>query len=81
MAEGSRRNLAPEDSMTPSPTVEPWERIMEAIQMQATATHNLVQQMTMQIDGTPNANRVFCDFLKLQPPTFQGSHNPSEAHA
>ncbi|XP_012574249.1 uncharacterized protein [Cicer arietinum] len=81
MAEGSRRNLAPEDSMTPTPTVEPWEKVMEAIQMQATTTHNLVQQMAMQRDNTANANRVFYDFLKLQPPLFQGSHNPSEAQA
>ncbi|XP_012571081.1 uncharacterized protein [Cicer arietinum] len=54
---------------------------MEAIQMQATATHNLVQQMAMRRDSTANANRVFYDFLKLQPSTFQGSHNPSEAQA
>ncbi|XP_073224486.1 uncharacterized protein [Cicer arietinum] len=82
MAEGSRRNLAPEDSMTPPPTSDPWERVMEAIQMQATTTHNLVQQMAMKRDVTPNANRVlFYDFLKLQPPTFQDNHNPSEAQA
>ncbi|XP_004513146.2 uncharacterized protein [Cicer arietinum] len=81
MAKGSRRNLASKDSMTPSPTTEPWEKVMEAIQMQATTTHNLVQQMTMQRDGTRNANRVFYDFLKLQHPTFQGSHNPLEAQA
>nr|XP_027191102.1 uncharacterized protein LOC113786998 [Cicer arietinum] len=67
--------------MTPPSTAEPWEKVMEAIQMQATATHNLVQQMAMQRDNTANANRVFYDFLKLQPPTFQGSHNPSEAQA
>ncbi|XP_004515682.1 uncharacterized protein [Cicer arietinum] len=81
MAEGSRRNLAPEDSMTPPPTAEPWEKVMEAIQMQATATHNLVQQMAMERDSAPIANRVFDDFLKLQPPSFQGCHNPSEAQA
>ncbi|XP_073221525.1 uncharacterized protein [Cicer arietinum] len=52
---------------------------MEAIQMQAMATHNLVQQMAMQRDSTANANMVFYDFLKLHPPTFQGGHNPSEA--
>ncbi|XP_004491986.1 uncharacterized protein [Cicer arietinum] len=76
MTEGSRRNLVQEDYIA-----EPWEKVMEAIQKHATATHNMVQQMAMQRDGPPNANRVFYDFLKLQPPTFQGSHNPSEAQA
>lgn len=37
--------------------------------------------MVVQRDGTQNANTMFYDFLKLQPLTFQGNHNPSEFQA
>lgn len=37
--------------------------------------------MAGQKDGTPNANKMFYDFLKLQPLTFHESHNPTEAQA